>query len=701
LLNIALTLITIFAFTFFSGLGIFSLLAPAYLRRGSLYIVLVPGLGLLQVAIIDGFLISSSRGVAESIALSAIVGAVTIAVSLAVEYVQFRKRGETSVRAYAGHLVARVRERLAALRALFSTRGAILFVTLCALLYPALRANMPTTPFRVGIDQVGYGETAQYLVEGGTLRAATGQLLTQLHTSDLKKAKAHNGLALNFETYVRAEFLLKALRWSFPGMLATLTILTGSDHVYRVEFIALIFSYALTLALVNMLLRRWLGVTALVAILVTTVFALNANIINTYYEGQLGEVFAEPYLLLLLMTFLDLRTSGYGLGVQQGQTSDFTRSCLFFGLVLGFMFFTYNEALVLVFAFFALVLLLDVTIVHRLQWRATLCLLGGSAIGFCIAFPISGQWIQYTFANLSGLSRAGFWQPHWASLAEIIGIFNMYGSTPYVLIARSSANEAANVVLSVAIACLLLRLFITDRKIDTAFWCAAPIMILAIYWKTKYHDGILNYPYMKVYTLAAPLLVCATFAAVHNAYRDTGRKYYAAVQFAMLLAIAVSGISYIATYVMQGSFVTNDMFSLYEFDGTRRFDDVTVETEHSAPSIKDFMLVPLLSMNFLNESDMPKYVAPFLSRPFVVLLWTSDLLHPDVVAAQWKSRVVFQNSSVLALLIDQHLADVCAPNADAYTLDDLGYDPLVTWQNLPASECDFSYGKNLLLKLNS
>ena len=69
---------------------------------------------------------------------------------------------------------------------------------------------------------------------------------------------------------------------------------------------------------------------------------------------------------------------------------------------------------------------IDLALTLRTNVASIAYMLVGFAGGALLMLPVSATWFYYTFANLSGLSRAGFWQPHWASLAEILGLMDMY-----------------------------------------------------------------------------------------------------------------------------------------------------------------------------------------------------------------------------------------------------------------------------------
>lgn len=693
MLAIAIVLVKIYVFALFCGLGLNALLIPAPLRRGALFLLLSPVLGLLLLAIIDGYLIAASKNLANSLTYCMVAG---VATSFIWFVLDIRKhKGQGNLPLYVRNVLKRITRH-----AQLERRQILPCLLLCAatsaVLTPVLHAGFPTTPFRNGIDQVGYAETAQYLREGGTLRSARREILAALHTSDQRKAKAHNILALSFNAYVDTEFLLKAMRWSFPGVLASLTLVTDSQHVYQVEFLALFLSYALAVLLVYRILRDQFTLGVWPATCWAAAFALNANILNIVFEGQLAETFAEPYLMLLFICMLQLREQA------TRDRSEFFRIVSTCGLLVGGLFFVYNEILVLLIAFFGLVVAIDILLRRR---TSTLALGAGSAaciIGFIIAVPISLQWVAYTFANLSGLSRAGFWQPHWASLAEILGVTNMYGGAPYLLLSRSLFNELINLVLSIGLAVLAFVFLRRRSNVDSPVWVAAPVLVLAIYLKTKYLDHILNYPYMKLYTLLIPMIMCLFGAAVYwTADSSKNVMFKKSANALLLAAIYFSGVFYIVQYVSQGSYVTRDMLALYQYNGVRRFSQFAVETARYQPLIKDFMLTPLVSLNWVNESDTPKYIAHHMRDQLVVIFWKDDLFFPGRAARSLKNQIVYENGSFLVVRAKKHLSDICPPAAAAFRLDSLSYDPQDAWPAGAADQCDYKFGQRLRQVLNS
>lgn len=696
MIDVAYMLLKVFAFAIVSGLGVSLLIVPSRLLRGPIVFLIVPCLGLLQLAILDGYLIASSRPLSTSIQDSVIVGAVALVAAVLLKYLE-RRHARRSVIDTKSWMTRPFHD---ALRAMVRIHPATLLLFIGAgliILSPTLRANAPTTPYRIGIDQVGYAETAQYLLEGGTLQSGQRDLLESLNITKLKKAEAHNLLSLNFGRYVDSEFLLKALRWGFPGVLASLAILTGSPHVYRVEFVSLIFCYLLIAALSYRIAREAFYLPHLAALASAIAIAFNCNLINVYYEGQLAQIFAEPFILLVLFSYVILRR----LEPRTSTRANFERYrfAALLAFLIGGLFFAYNEALVLVFAYMLAVVFVDLLGKRQFKGRAFATLACGSFVGGVLAFPISSHWVRYTFANLAGLSHAGFWQPHWGSLAEIVGLQDMYGHAPYMLLQRSSANEVLTMCISFALAVVLAG-YLTrcSRRVDVRFWLVSLLLIGAVYVKSKYLDGILNYPYMKLYTLLLPLAGSAVLASL--SVKHVRRWPVITGSLVAAAFICITGMHYIWTYLNQSAYVTSDMFALYDPAVHRRFGDVAIETARRQPGIKDFMLTPLVTLNWINESDGPKYIGPFLNLPVSVLLWKSDLYRPATLARMSRD-IIYENPSFAVVKLNRSLREICVRESGKYRVDELSDAPSDSWARLPGNQCGYRLGESLREKLNS
>ncbi len=726
MLQVVADLAAIYIYSFLTGLGLFLLLTPSFFRRHSFGAILVPALGLVQLTIASAYLIFLSVSAIDALYVSMAVGGLTLIAAA------FKDK---SILRYdiAGRLRAIVKLPPADMAPVFVTImcfAALLGVVMA----PVIRAGMPTTPYRIGIDQVGYAETSQYLLEGGTLAKIRETLLTRLHTSDIVKAKAQNIRALNFQTYVDSEFLLKASRWGYPGAVAALTFLTNSSHVYRIEFLLDVFSYAMLLGLSFLMLQEYFLLPRGVSLWITAALALNCNILNVYYEGQLTQVFMLPYFTMALLLYLYARRFAGETRLRLLVSGDAGRSLLLLGLVVAFMFSAYNEALVLLLAFIVLASMLDLPFYRTFRWRALLYALVGVAAGFVLVFPFSYNWLFYTIANLRGLATAGFWQPHWASFAEILGLMNMYNlprippiagiGVGYILMDRTALNLVLSIVLSVVLAAAFLFFVLRRHTVDRSFWLAPCVIILAAYLKMKYLDHILNYPYFKIYTMLAPLLCWVAFTSVYDlarsrdlfervgrslakrggvwrslaAYIESDGQFIAKyLQAAMFVTVIITGLVYIRQYVVQSGYVNADMFALYKFsNGQRQFDRFALLIPRQQPSIADFMLTPLVSLNLVNQNDAQKYVAPYLQAPLAVVFSKNDVHCRECFLRRFARHIVYANPSYIVMDTGLKLRNICTKDADRYTLAALDTDNRGNWPDLPPIQCDYEFAAKYL-----
>ncbi len=683
-------LVEVFAFMFLTGLGAFRLIVPAFLRTRAMYAVLVTGIGFAQFSIVVAYAIYAEKPVATAVSLAAIVGAVTLLLSVL---------GAKRVFAQGWLQVPATLPRREVV--LTSLAGVAVIGVLAIVLSPVLKTGVASTPFRIGIDQVGYAESAQFLREGGTTGSIRARLLTELGTASPEIANQQNLKDLRFESYVDSEFLLKAKRWGYPGTLAAMTALTGTPHVFSLAFLILIFDFALTLGVVYYLVRVHHGLPRAFAMCVTLAVALNCNLLNVYYEGQYAQVFSTPFVLIYLTIYLRAR------GIRDYRRAG--RSLLMFSatsaLMVAALFSAFNESLILLIAIIAVTTALDLIFYRETNVAA----LGVAVIGFlggaAILWPLSRNWIAYTFANLSGLARAGFWQPHWASLAEMIGLWNMYGTPGYTLMARPPLDATANAILSVIAAIVIVRLFLRSDSLDRTFWIAPFVLILLEYVKSRYVDDILNYPFMKLYTAFLPLVCIVAFVAIYRFGNQFGRRgrWFA---YATALTVIITGGTYIEQYLRESGVVTPEMFALYNGGNERRFDDFALITRDS--SIHENMFVPILSMHWLDQSDTQKLLARDLDRKIVLVLSDRGMTCRRCLTTYFAGDIVYEDSSSVFINTRLPVRLFCDQHAFNRSIDELGMDGQKQWVEETRAidgsyitsyrQCDFNYLQKLIVR---
>ena len=290
-----------------------------------------------------------------------------------------------------------------------------MIIVLIIVLLPTLKGGFLTTPYRIGIDQVGYTETAQFLFKGGTLRSAETEIMHQLDTEDIEVAKKNNVNALKFNSYVDSEFLLKALRWGYSAIIANLTYISGHENVLRVAFIGLIFNYALIFALTYCVLIYFFEHSHGFSLAVSLAILLNCNLINVYYEGQSAQIFGMPIFLLILMIFLWLRKNELKLKQANNLKMFFNRGNLQFILFVAFLtaglLSVYNELILTFIIFLFIVMFLDIILTRGVKLYSTLLIALSIGVGFLIIYPFSFRWLHFIIAHLQNIGIAGWWQP--------------------------------------------------------------------------------------------------------------------------------------------------------------------------------------------------------------------------------------------------------------------------------------------------
>ena len=114
-----------------------------------------------------------------------------------------------------------------------------------------------------------------------------------------------------------------------------------------------------------------------------------------------------------------------------------------------------------------------------------------------------------------------------------------------------------------------VRFIASRRAVDRSFWIAPLAIIAAAYYKMRILDDILNYPYMKIYTMLIPLVACIVLSELYWYAQSKGR-FALWSQYLVTAAIALTGLAYVGQYMVQYHYVTRDMFALYQ-PGERRF----------------------------------------------------------------------------------------------------------------------------------
>ncbi len=525
---------------------------------------------------------------------------------------------------------------------------------------PGISNGSFTTPYRVGIDQVGYAETAQFLRTGGTLHRAEADIRRQTGEPSIGVAKASNLKSLRFNSYVDSEFLLKAFRWGYPANIAIFTKLLAKDHPYMVEYELLVLAVGMLLVVMYYALRDLLGLSATAAMVTGSLLVLNANGLNTLLEGQYAQAFTAPAVLFLLWLGQALRVK---LNARQRITrleqARFlcTASFLFAALMVSF-----NEAASVILALSFLTAGLALLTRRRLEWRWLLRVVGAVVVGLAIVFPYAIRWMGSLAANLANAKNGGFPQPKWAFPSEILGIQNIYGSyRGYSLIPRDHSDLFVTLMLSSVVLSLLFSSSLRNRRFDPAFWLAPAAFIAITFVKNYYLDDHLingnyymnNYQYMKAYTLVLPLVCGAFFGTMLTLQRGPSLPssiLHRLLAGGLILATVFNGLSYLNTYRFEGGRVTSDLFAVQSAGRRLHLERYALVT--GSTKIANYMLAPLIQMNWLDTAiQTGGFRVSRINRemPVLLLLQQGALGCLAGIDPRRAGRTLYQNEAIQLL----------------------------------------------------
>ena len=644
----------VYIFLVGNGMGIYFLLVPNHLRNPLLFISLAPAMGLLSLSIIAVYIVSWNKPAVFSLYGSLLVAGVAFALSAAGKKVSLSFTGKR-------------RERLPG-----QTAKTLLMILslLLIILSPVLRTGFPTTPYRVGIDHAGYGEIGQFLLEGGTLKEAAREIAFQVNKKNLNEALQEHQRALRFNSYVDAEFLLKTVRQGYGAILATFAFLTLSDHVFKVQFISLIISYLILFGLTYYFARLVLHLRESTSLLVSLSLVLNSNLLNVYYEGQYVQIFFMPFFFLLLLPYFHLRESFLSPDLSK---RDLWRkpipSILLTGFILAGMLNIFNEGSLVVLALLLLWTAADLLWNPKMIGRSIVFWGGSFLVGFGLILPHSLQWIKFVSNQFQSFNHAGFWQPHWASPAEMIGIFNMYvpAYTQHFprLLERSGGDWFGNLLFSGALLVFLFVYLQKKKNLDRSFWLAPPFFVFLVFMKSSYFDRNHNYNYMKAYTILLPFLLIFWFQITEFfSLRRVGKGLATLIHYLVPALIVCNGMAFISQYLKESRVVTRDMFGLYEHNKSNKneFNEYVFITQKGR--IEEFMLTPLIPFHWLNQGE-GKEVKPHLNKRVVFLIRKEDLASPSILNA-YREDIIHEDSSFVMIRTPFELKELYDPQGNKY-----------------------------------
>lgn len=471
----------------FLGAGLQLLVTPAALDRPLLTPVLSFVLGQALFAVVNVYTWSADLGTRTSLVVCLLAGGLVLAFAV--------RRDPALAARRAREVLPAIRRRAPALAALALAVG-VLFL-------PAYQSGISTAPYRTGIDQVGYTVPADALLRGATRSSLQADLRKQTGSATTAESYERVRRPISVSTQVSGEFLLVGLRRAYSQAVATVALLTGADSVWQVSFLLPGLATLAIVGLVAGLLRCLFGASRKTAVAGAWAVALNCNLLNIWYEGGYGQTWVAPTALLATAAVLSVRRGHAGAGrtAWGGQLPLLALLAICVAGILP----TYSDMVTALAAVFALVLLLDVCVG---SWRSVLrmgTVLVAAAAGGLLCLPYTAEFLRYAPERYADAGVGGFWQAHWATPAEIAGLWDMYEvPATYAFVPMDETHLRRVVLLSLAVMALVNLALRAAAGPDRRIAYAMAGFIGYVFFRTRFELHALNYSYFKAYTYLLP-----------------------------------------------------------------------------------------------------------------------------------------------------------------------------------------------------
>jgi hypothetical protein len=350
-------------------------------------------------------------------------------------------------------------------------------------------------PIRVGLDELGYAITGQFLLDGGDLASLGSRVKAETGEEDLGRGLDKNGTTVNVNTNVASEFLLRSMRW-YPSGVAAVLAAAGERFVLPVQFLLLFFPLVLLFGVAHHFLRTLVGLSETLSVLGAASVLMNVNLLNVLCEGQHAQVFGSPFFLLLLGQLYFLR-NGAAAGFRE-----YAFTCLLSTVVLC----SYPEMAFLTLVLTGLIGCLDLVLVRKICDPKLLKFALAAVAGFVLAGGYALVVPMFLWKHLANMQtgNVGFWQPQWAVPAEVLGLFNIYDPAVQGYVGRQNWTPFslfAVVGLSALCVEVVVLRILSGVRCDYSYWLAPLLFIAVVFLKVFLVNRIHNYQYMKAYTL--------------------------------------------------------------------------------------------------------------------------------------------------------------------------------------------------------
>lgn len=513
-------------------------------------------------------------------------------------------------------------------------------------------------PYRLGIDEVGYGITADYLARGGSKEAIEKEVVRATEQPTFQNALNAHISILSFTSSVATEFLLKAHRFTYPMVLAGTTRALGLDPLIKYQFCLLAVPLLCACFLLVWFCHDVLRLPLAVAKGIALAFALNCNQLIVLYEGQHAQIVILPFLVLFFGVFYDLRSQSWPAANTRWLQRRFSVVVVASAAIFQF----YSDAFIALGAFGMLLLALDF-LWDRQALVKTAFFGAGVVCGMLVLGLYCLEWGTFMLRNLEniGAGNGGFWQPYWAYPSDIVGYASIYKEVVPRLLERSFSGDLAGMVVSGCMLLIGLSSGFWTKRSEFCFWCAPILVCVAVWMRSTVFHTYINYGYYKTYTLLLVPLVVLHFGSLYSWVADCfgqtvwGRRWATGLTLGAICIPIWVGLNDCMKYIREAERVPAGASALRKFDEKMDLSKYVILT-YPAGGIDLAMMGAYVRFNWLNLGWSDLRLRPAMEKEIAVLVLRKASMNFEALLRS--EDVMFKNGDIVLLRTGKRVADL-------------------------------------------
>ena len=528
------------------GYMIFKYLFPDALKDNLSYYIFPPMAGLILISIIGGY--SLTLGF-DPFFLLTLIGLVSVLFILKHTFIDFYKKDIMSI----------YKNKLYVLLCSFSL---IVTPVVFLLLYPLI-LHSETSFVRIGPDMFFYAKMAQFIQDGGLLE------YSRLRVNEF------NGLStgeINKYSDATASWpFMYFYRWGLGFYQYCSILISSSIHSYNIVFASLVLPYIFVSTVVFFWLYKNIKLSLFISLLGFLAFALNANMLNIWYEGFYANTYSLFMFIIFILIFYSERNSD-----NFSKIKNF-KSIALYTIILVSIIMSYAEGLFFIlmpFVFF--ILIYDYFVKNNFNYfiYRNIIISGVLSILFILPSGFFIEWVGVTINQISQEGGNGYMQPKWALPHEIIGFNNIYHDIKLTNGGQRIGRMPIDWVYSTLMFYLFFLFYFKTikkyfNKINSIYGVShilVAVVGLIVLVKSTHN----NYLYMKYYIFLLPYIflffweyiTTFSFRVKNKNYSLTESKKNILMSFIAIYIIS-SGVSYIYKYSEQAEFIPKKQIELY------------------------------------------------------------------------------------------------------------------------------------------